>query len=87
MSDKFVLTIEIDEIGTDGWRENIESLQDAGDSFAELLLWDIEETLCRREVHVVFCGVPGEKSMNDDFEVWVKAGRIIGAALTKKEEG
>jgi len=82
VSDKLILTIEVHEMGTQGWRESIEAvLDDTGDSFEEALLWDITETLARQEVHVVFCGVPGEKSMNDDFEVFVKPGRIIGAAL------
>ena len=85
MSDKLVLTIEVQEMGTEGWRENIESvLGDSHHSFEEELLWDITETLARKEVHVVFCGVPGEKSMNDDFEVFVKPGRITGATLTKE---
>ena len=82
MSDKLVLRIEIDEMGTDGWRESVEAaLADSGNSFEEELLWDIQETLARREVHVVFCGVPGEKFMNEDFEIWGKPGRIVGAAL------
>ncbi len=85
MSDKLVLTIEIDEMGTEGWRENIESvLPNLRNTFEEELLWDIQETLARKEVHVVFCGVPGEKSMNDDFEVFVKPGHIVRATLREK---
>jgi hypothetical protein len=82
VSDKLILTIEIQEMGTEGWRENIERvLDDLGDTFEEALLWDITETLARADVHIVFCGVPGDKSMNDDFEVFVKPGRIVGATL------
>ena len=33
----------------------------------------------RRDVHVILTSIPGEKCMNDDFEVYSMRGRIVGA--------
>jgi len=86
LSDKLVLHIEIADIGTDGWREMIESFaKDFGEDFDQNLYEDFLGTMARSAVHVVFCGVPGEKQMNHEFEVYVKPGRIIGARLAEVE--
>ncbi len=82
-----ILTIEMDGIGTDGMLEGAEiTAEDFGGSIAKALLWDWTETMAREGVYVVFCGVPGEKSMNDDFEVYVRPGRVIGVALKADAE-
>lgn len=82
MSDRLVLTIEVDDLGTNGWREGIEDWsKDLGMSFEEAMLDDLQDTFCLREVHVVLCGIPGEKGTNEEFQVHVKPGRIIGATL------
>ncbi len=80
MDDKLILSIEIDDMGTEGWRESVEEWVQSGDTFDEALLDSVSEMM-RYGVHVVFCGKPGEKSMRDDFEVYVKPGKIISATF------
>lgn len=82
MTEKLVLHIEIPEFNTAEWRDVIlQVFPDMEDDFDELLLDDLLDNYVREKVHVVFCTLPGEKSTNDDFEVHVKRGRIVGAEL------
>ena len=79
---KLLLTIQIDDIGTEGWLESVERWAKEWDiPLSEATLEDILGTFAHSQVHVTFLSVPGEKMMSHEVEVYVKPGRIVGAEL------
>ena len=72
---KLVLEIEVPDFNVDG-------AQEAADEFLDGSVLDIViEEWMREEVGVTFVTIPGEKSMNSDFEVHSRVCRIVGARI------
>lgn len=45
----------------------------------------VREEWMRGDVGITLVSLPGEKSMNDDFEIHAYTGRIVGAELRDRE--
>lgn len=56
-----------------------------GDPGPEERLEVVLEEWMRQEVGITLVSLPGEKSMNDDFEVHAYTGRIVGAEPRDRE--
>lgn len=81
MFDRLVLEIEVPEFNADG-------IQAAADEFCDGdVLFIVTEELMRRDVGLTLVSIPGEKCMNDDFEVHAMDGRIIGARIITARSG
>lgn len=72
---RLLLEIEIPDFNVDGAQEAADEYLD-GDVLAI-----VTEEWMREEVGVTFVTIPGEKSMNDDFEVIARTCRIVGARI------
>ncbi len=75
--DRLVLEIEVPEF-------NVEGAQEAADEWNEGNIL-IEEWM-REDVVLALVSIPGEKSMNHEFELHGMAGRIVGARIVSREE-
>ena len=65
---------------------NVEGAQEAADEFCNgNLLWIVTEEWMREDVGVTFVTIPGEKTMNDDFEVQARTCRIVGARIADEK--
>lgn len=80
MTERLVLEIEVPDFSVEGTQEFV-------DSFPDFSVLDVvTEEWMRPEVGVTFVTLPGEKSMNHDFEVVSRVCRIVGARITRDEE-
>lgn len=77
---RLVLEIEVPGFYVDGTTQEFADEHD-------LTVFDIvTEEWMRRDVGLTLVSIPGEKCMNDDFEVHAMDGRIVGARIVKEEE-
>jgi len=77
MSERLVLHVEVPDF-------NVEGAQEAADEFydGDVLPIVIEEWM-RSEIGVTFVTIPGEKSMNHEFEVVARTCRIVDAEIVR----
>ena len=79
MSGRLVLEIEVPDFNVDG-------AQEAADEFCDGdLLFIVTEEWMREDVGLTLVSLPGEKSMNHEFEVHAMNGRIVGARIARTE--
>ena len=77
---RLVLEIEVPDFNVDG-------AQDAADEYCDGDLFPIViEEWMRESVGLTFVTIPGEKSLNSDFEVHTRVGRIVGARITEASD-
>ena len=81
MTERLVLEIEVQGFNVDGVAEMLRALVD-DDHYTVLDV--VTEEWMRPEVGLTLVSRPGEKSMNDDFEVNAMNGRIIGARIQEQ---
>jgi hypothetical protein len=75
MSSRLVLEIEVPDFNVDG-------IQEAADEYLDGdVKYLVTEELMREDVGLTFVTIPGEKSMNHEFEVHARVGRIVGARI------
>lgn len=87
MSDKtLVLHIAVPGFHADDLDQCAKEIAD-GEPTAEDRLEVVLEEWMRAEVGITLVSLPGEKNMNDDFEVHAYTGRIVGAELRDREPG
>ena len=80
MSDRrLILEIEVSEFNVDGAKESADEFVD-GDVLAI-----VTEEWMRDEIGVTFVTIPGEKSMNHEFEIFTRTCRIVGARIVEAE--
>ena len=80
MSARLVLEIEVPDF-------NVEGAQEAADEFLDGdVLAIVTEEWMRYEVGVTFVTIPGEKCMNDDFEIVSRVCRIVGARIASNQD-
>lgn len=82
---KLRLTIEIDGIWADDLDECAGYLSDPDPPDGEDRLYVVTEEWMRPEVTITIVTIPGEKCMNDDFEVIPYRGRIVGAEAVDRD--
>jgi hypothetical protein len=80
-----VLHVEVPGVWADDLPESAAELAGGFAPTAQDYLDVITEEWMRQEVGLTIVTLPGEKSMNDDFEVHAYTGRIVGAEARDKE--
>jgi hypothetical protein len=76
---RLVLHIEVDDFNADDLDELAGYCSEPDPPTAEDRLYIVTEEWLRADVGLTFVTIPGEKCGNDDFEVFARTGRIVGA--------
>jgi hypothetical protein len=76
---KLRLTIEVDGIWADDLDECAGYMSEPEPPGPRERLYVVTEEWMRPDVVLTVCTIPGEKCMNDDFEMQALTGRIVGA--------
>jgi hypothetical protein len=79
MNGKLILEIEVPDFNVEGAQEAADESYDG-----DVAVIVIEEWM-RSDVGLTFVSIPGEKTMNSDFEVHSRVGRIVGARIASSE--
>lgn len=79
-----ILHIEVPGIWADDLPRCAAELTDGGEPTAEHYLFVVTEEWMRPEVGLTIVTLPGEKNMNDDFEVHAYTGRVVGAEVADR---
>ena len=81
MSKRLVLHIEVEGFNADDLDELAAIVAEPDPPTAADRLYIVTEEWVRPDVGLTLVTIPGDKCMNDDFEVAAFNGRIVGAAV------